>query len=159
GIPVFLDAGPAMNIPLERLKGIFAISPNEAETEALTGIALNTEENIEKAAKWLYHAAEPKYVILKLGSRGAYLYDGTRKKLIPGYKVNAIDSTAAGDTFGAALVVQYCRGASMEEAIRYGHAAAAICVTREGGSSSVPTGEETAEFLEQKKRGVNENGD
>ncbi len=53
GIPVFLDAGPAMKIPLERLKGLFILSPNEAETEALTGICIDSNENALKAAKWL----------------------------------------------------------------------------------------------------------
>ncbi|MGC4018224.1 MAG: ribokinase [Muricomes sp.] len=102
-IPVFLDAGPAMKIPLERLKGLFILSPNEAETEALTGINPDTEEKAIQAARVLYEEAKPKYVILKLGSRGALLYDGEEMDLIPCFKVKAVDSTAAGDTFGAAL--------------------------------------------------------
>ena len=67
GIPVFLDAGPAMKIPLERLKGLFILSPNEAETEALTGICIDSNENALKAAKWLYDEVSPQYVILKMG--------------------------------------------------------------------------------------------
>lgn len=147
-IPVFLDAGPAMSIPLDRLKGIFVISPNEAETEALTGIEVDTPEKIEIAAKQLYDRVNPKYVILKLGSRGAYLYDGKQGKLIPGFKVNAIDSTAAGDTFGAAIAVQLCKGKSMEEAIYFGHAAAGICVSRKGAHPSIPTEQEVIDFLQ-----------
>ena len=73
GIPVFLDAGPAMKIPLERLKGLFILSPNEAETEALTGICIDSNENALKAAKWLYDEVSPQYVILKMGERGALL--------------------------------------------------------------------------------------
>ena len=147
GIPVFLDAGPAMNIPLKRLEGLYILSPNEAETEALTGINPDTEEKAEAAAKWLYQEARPKYVILKLGSRGALLYDGTTAQLIPCFKVNAIDSTAAGDTFGAALAIQLCSGADMLSAIRYAHAAAGICVSRAGAQTSIPTGEEVEVFL------------
>ena len=75
GIPVFLDAGPAMKIPLERLKGLFILSPNEAETEALTGICIDSNENALKAAKWLYDEVSPQYVILKMGERGALLYN------------------------------------------------------------------------------------
>lgn len=149
-IPVFLDAGPAMSIPLEKLKGTFILSPNEAETEALTGIAPDSEENVQKAAEKLYREAEPEYVLLKLGKRGAYLYGKNVRKLIPGFKVNAIDTTAAGDTFGAAFCVKYCLGSSLEEAIRYGHAAAAICVTRKGGQPSIPKQEEVELFYRKK---------
>ena len=149
GIPVFLDAGPAMSIPLERLKGIFAISPNEAETEAMTGIAPDTQQHMEEAAKWLYREVQPQYVILKLGGRGALLYDGKEMKLVEGYKVNVIDTTAAGDTFGAAFAVQYCKGADVESAIRFAHAAAAICVTRKGGHPSIPSEEEARGFYEE----------
>lgn len=154
-IPVFLDAGPAMSIPLERLKGIFVISPNEAETEALTGIVPDTAEHMEEAARWLYEQAAPRYVLLKLGSRGALLYDGKNMELIEGYRVNAVDTTAAGDTFGAALAVRYCKGADMAAAVRFGHAAAAICVTRKGGHPSIPTAEEVEDFVHRKiKEGV-----
>ena len=146
-IPVFLDAGPAMNIPLDRLKGLFILSPNEAETEALTGISVDTSEGALKAAKWLYEQAEPEYVILKLGERGALLYNGKEAKFIECFKVNAVDSTAAGDTFGAALAIQLCKGMKMDNAILFAHAAAGICVSRKGAQVSIPTEKEVEEFL------------
>ena len=148
GIPVFLDAGPAMQIPLKRLNGLYILSPNEAETEALTGINPNTEENAIAAAIWLYQEAQPQYVILKLGARGALLYDGSSVQMIPCFKVDAVDSTAAGDTFGAALAIRLCEGADMLTAIRFAHAAAGICVSRTGAQSSIPKREEVEEFLE-----------
>lgn len=148
-IPVFLDAGPAMNIPLKRLEGLFILSPNEAETEALTGINPDTEEKAIQAAKMLYEEAKPEYVILKLGSRGAMLYDGNNIELIPCFKVKAVDSTAAGDTFGAALAIRLCKGDNMRDAIRFAHAAAGICVSRMGAQVSIPREEEVAEFLSQ----------
>ncbi len=148
-IPVFLDAGPAMSIPLERLQGLYILSPNEAETEALTGISPDTEESAVEAAKWLYDQARPQYVILKLGSRGALLYDGKSAELIPCFKVKAVDSTAAGDTFGAALAIRLCKGDSMKDAIRFAHAAAGICVSRMGAQVSIPKETEVAAFLEK----------
>lgn len=151
GIPVFLDAGPAMTIPLNRLKGLFILSPNEAETEALTGIAPDTEETAVAAAAYLYEQAQPRYVILKLGARGALLYDGSKAAMIPCFKVDAVDSTAAGDTFGAALAIRLCEGADMPAAIRFAHAAAGICVSREGAQTSIPTREEVEEFLKGKE--------
>lgn len=149
GIPVFLDAGPAMQIPLSKLEGTFIISPNEAETKALTGITPDTREHVLEAAKKIYQEAHPKFVLLKLGKRGAFLYSDAMQELIPGFQVHAVDTTAAGDTFGAAFCVQYCMGRSIKEAIRYAHAAAAICVTRKGGQPSIPSVEETAQFYQE----------
>lgn len=149
GIPVFLDAGPAMRIPLDRLRGLYILSPNEAETEALTGINPDTQEKAEKAAAWLYMKAEPEYVILKLGARGAMLYDGKKAEIIPCFKVKAVDSTAAGDTFGAALAIRICKGDSMSSAIRFAHAAAGICVSRMGAQVSIPKEEEVIAFLKK----------
>ncbi len=147
GMPVFLDAGPAMRFPLEDLRGAFIISPNEAETRALTGIDPDSPAAMAAAAEVIYRQARPAYVLLKLGGRGAYLYSDEIREQIPGYQVRAVDTTAAGDTFGAAFCVRYCQGMPIREAIRYAHAAAAICVTRKGGQPSIPTAEETETFI------------
>lgn len=152
-IPVFLDAGPAMSIPLERLKGIFIISPNEAETKALTGVDVVDRASALKASKILYQAANPRYVLLKMGERGAFLYDGNESRLTPAFQVNAVDSTAAGDTFGAALSVRLCAGDSMEKAILFANAAAGICVSRQGAHPSIPSAEEVQAFLEERTGG------
>lgn len=148
-IPVFLDAGPAMTIPLERLRGIFVISPNEVETKALTGIIPDTSEHVQQAAQKLFEMVHPRYVILKLGSRGAFYYDGTTSKMIPAFQdIIAVDSTAAGDTFGGAFTTVYCNGMSVLDAICYANAAAAICVSRKGGEPAIPTASEVYTFLE-----------
>ena len=147
-------AGPAMSIPLDRLKGLFIISPNEAETEALTGINIDTNENALKAAKWLYEHAEPQYVLLKMGERGALLYNGKEFKFIECFKVKAVDSTAAGDTFGAALAIRLCKGCKIEDAVLYAHAAAGICVSRLGAQTSIPTEEEVEAFLQERIGGT-----
>ena len=153
-IPVFLDAGPAMHIPLERFHGLFVISPNEAEAEALTGIEVSSEEGIRSAAEKLYTDAQPEYVLIKAGSRGALLYDGNTMTWYPAFSVNAVDTTAAGDTFGAAFAVEYCKGTEIGDAIRRAHAAAAVCVTREGGQPSIPTDEEAYAFYEEHRQEV-----
>ena len=140
-----------MSIPLKRLEGLFILSPNEAETEALTGINPETKDKAVEAAKVLYEEANPEYVILKLGSRGALLYDGKTAELIPCFKVRAVDSTAAGDTFGAALAIRLCKGDEMRQAIRFAHAAAGICVSRMGAQVSIPKAEEVEEFLRREQ--------
>lgn len=153
-IPVFLDAGPAMNIPLDRLQGLFIISPNEAEAKALTGISVDSESECLEAAKQLYERAEPQYVLLKLGSRGSYLYDGSKATTFPAFEVDAIDSTGAGDTFNAAFITRFCKGDSVEEAILFASAAAAICVSRPGAQPSIPHENEVHTFIKSNNHKV-----
>ncbi len=141
-IPVILDAGPAMKIPLERLDGIFMVSPNEAETEALTGIEVKNEETAQKAAEYIREHARAEYVLLKLGGKGSYFYDGKAGRIFPACKVDFVDTTGAGDTFTTALMIRLCNGDDMEKAIRYATVAAGICVSRRGGISSIPDREE-----------------
>lgn len=148
GIPVFLDAGPAMDIPLERLNGIFVISPNEAEAQALTGMDVSSDEGAKRAADTLFRRVAPRYVILKLGARGALLYDGKQFEQVPCFtQLKAVDSTAAGDTFGAAFAVKYCAGGSAQDSIVFAHAAAGLCVSRKGAQVSIPDLHEVEAFL------------
>lgn len=152
--PVFLDAGPAMDIPLDRLQGLFIISPNESETKALTGISVDSEFDCLEAAKQLYERAQPQYVLLKLGSRGSYLYDGNKATVFPAFEVNAVDSTGAGDTFNAAFITRFCKGDLIEEAISFASAAASICVSRLGAQPSIPNENEVHSFLNHAVKGL-----
>jgi ribokinase len=147
GIPVFLDAGPPMPVELERLRGLYILSPNEAETQALTGIAIDTGESALAAARQLYGRAAPRWVILKMGSRGVFFYDGKEGRLMPTFDIKTVDSTAAGDTFNAALAVRLCKGEAVEQAINAAQAAATICVSRRGALPSIPTLEEVEAFI------------
>ena len=147
-IPVFIDAGPPLDIELERLGGAYIISPNEAETASLTGIEPTTERDALRAAKILHRRTSARYVILKLGKRGAFVYDGTDEYLDPPVDIEAVDSTAAGDTFNAALGVALCRGRPMKDALAYAQTAAAICVSRHGALLSIPLESEVLEFQE-----------
>lgn len=147
GLRVILDAGPAKRIDLSRLKGIYMISPNEAETEALCGIMPADEASVQAAAQAIYREAQPQYVLLKLGGRGAYLYDGREGRSFPAFHVHCVDSTGAGDTFTTALMMKICQGFTLPQAIRYASAAAGLCVSRKGGLSSLPTADEVDQFL------------
>ena len=157
GIPVFLDAGPATKMPLEKFRGILLISPNEAETYAITGIRVTDLETAQRAAAYIYQGAQPQYVLLKLGEHGAYLYDGTRGTHYTALKIKAVDSTAAGDTFNAAVCFRLCQGADMAQSIAFANAAAAITVSRRGALSAIPTESEVAQFLsDDKKEGISD---
>lgn len=150
-IPVILDAGPAKSIPMDRLRGIFMVTPNEAETTALTGVVPQNMESFREAAEILMRKTDAKYILLKLGGMGAYLYDGKNEKMYPSFKTICIDSTGAGDSFTTAMMIQLCMGKSIDEAIIFGNAAGAICVSRKGGQESIPTMEEIQAFIEENK--------
>ena len=148
-IPVILDAGPPQQIDMSRLDGIFMISPNETETEALAGIPVPDDASALEAARIIQSKSHARYVLLKLGGRGAFLLDGDESASFPAFKVNCVDTTAAGDTFTTALAMKLCEGCSMAESIRYANAAGAICVSRRGGLLSVPNAAEVEQFLKE----------
>lgn len=151
GIPIFVDAAPASkDYPLEKLPPVEVFSPNESETLEYTGINPTGMESSLRAALAIYRRVKCRYVVIKQGSRGAFLYDGKRYNTFPAMRAaKVVDTTAAGDAFTAALTVEYLRTGDIEGAIRYGNAAGALTVTRQGASSSIPTVEEVEELIEK----------
>ncbi|MBQ8551505.1 MAG: ribokinase [Clostridia bacterium] len=147
-IPVFIDAGPASSdYPLEKLGRLEVISPNESETLALTGILPNNADNCLRASYELMKRVDTKYVVIKLGGRGAYIYDGTYAKLLTTYEGPVVDTTAAGDAFTAALTLEYLRSGDIVRAVKYANAVGTLVVGREGASSSLPTSAQVDEFI------------
>ena len=148
-IPIFIDPAPAnKEFGLENLPEIEVFSPNESETYEYTGIAPTTMENSVRACLALTKRVKCKDIVLKLGQRGAFLYDGKRYSTFPAVRVDkTVDTTAAGDAFTAALTLEYLRCGDIKEAIKYANVAGAITVTRPGASVSVPTEEEVRSFI------------
>lgn len=145
---VILNPAPACELPDELLAMVDMITPNETEAQRLTGIAVNNDADAECAASIL-HDKGIGCVIITLGSRGVWLSENGKGKLVPGFKVKAVDTIAAGDTFNGALVTALLEGKVMSDAVRFAHAAAAIAVTRPGAQPSVPWREEIDAFLQQ----------
>lgn len=148
-IPVILDPAPARPIPKKVLRNVTYLTPNETETCALCGLAPGdlTPANVASVAELLL-ASGPSSVIVKMGSRGAYIagVNGFRR-MVPAFKVKAIDSTAAGDAFNAGLAVGLVRGMSLEEAARFASAVGALSVTRPGAQTSMPSRREVSRLL------------
>ncbi|HIF9312331.1 TPA: ribokinase [Photobacterium damselae] len=134
---VILNPAPARPLSDQLLSQLDLITPNETEAEILTGIKVVDEKTAEQAAQ-AFIAKGVKEVIITMGKQGAYLYRQSQGKLIPGHRVNATDTTAAGDTFNGALLVALSQGADLEEAILFAHKASAISVTRMGAQTSIP---------------------
>ena len=147
-IPIFIDAGPAdRDFPFEQLPYLEIFSPNEHETEILTGIYPADEDSCRLAAGALSKLVKAKYFVIKLGARGAYVTDGKREFIAPPFKAEAKDTTAAGDSFTAALTLEYLRTNNIERAARYANAVGAIVVSREGAIPSIPFADEVENFL------------
>ena len=149
GIPIFIDAAPASReYDLEKLPEIEIFSPNEQEVLEYTGIMPSSMESSLRAALALSRKVKAKYIVIKQGAKGAFLYDGKRYNTFPAVKTSKVlDTTAAGDAFTAALTLQYLNTGDIREAIKYANTAGAITVSRVGSASSVPTAEEIAEGI------------
>ena len=148
-IPIFIDATAASKeLDLEKLPPVEVFSPNEQEAYELTGIMPTSMETSLRAALAIARKSKAKNVVIKQGTRGAFLYDGKRYNTFPALKTNkVVDTTAAGDAFTAALTLEYLRSGDIRESIKYANAAGAIAISRVGSASSVPTCEEIAEVL------------
>jgi ribokinase len=147
GVPVILDPAPAPAGRLEPglLKHVTYVKPNETEAERLTGIPVRDEASARQAAAKLLEGGV-RSAVITLGAKGAIWVEPARSGFVPGVKVTAVDSTAAGDAFSGALACALARGLALDEAVRYAGVVAAISVTRLGAQPSLPTREEVERF-------------
>ena len=145
---VALNPAPARELSDELLALVDIITPNETEAEKLTGIRIESDDDAAKAAQAL-HDKGIATVIITLGSRGVWASQSGKGQRVPGFRVQAVDTIAAGDTFNGALMTALLEEKTLPEAIRFAHAAAAIAVTRKGAQPSVPWRKEIDDFLRQ----------
>jgi len=143
---VILNPAPARELSDELLACVDVITPNETEAEVLTGITVIDDDSAQEAANVL-HRKGIEIVMITLGAKGVWLSENGRGELITGFKVDATDTTAAGDTFNGALVTGLLEDLPLKSAIKFAHAAAAISVTRFGAQTSIPTRAEVDAFL------------
>lgn len=141
---VVLNPAPAKQLPLDIYKYIDYIIPNEHEAEFLTGIALDSKENISKNID-IFLARGVKNVIITLGSAGCAYYDNGIK-YYPIVDIPVIDTTGAGDVFISSFCVQLTRDKSIAEAIRHATICSALTVSRMGAQQSIPYYNEILEF-------------
>ncbi|MCK8924692.1 ribokinase [Haemophilus influenzae] len=147
GVKVVLNPAPAQILSDELLSLIDIITPNETEAEILTGVTVTDEQSAVEAAS-VFHDKGIETVMITLGAKGVFVSRKGKSRIIKGFCVQAIDTTAAGDTFNGGFVTALLEEKSFDEAIRFGQAAAAISVTKKGAQSSIPTRQETLDFLE-----------
>ncbi len=146
-----LDAGPPRRCSPEVLQLADIVSPNETELEALSGERVSGSESAERAAGKLLSLGA-KTVVVKLGAEGSMCVTSGGAQHFPACKVQAVDPTAAGDAFTAALAVRLAAGNAIERAIPYANVAGALAVTKLGAQPSLPTRKEVEDFA--RKAGI-----
>lgn len=136
---VILNPAPAPKEPLpsDLLRHIDLIIPNETEATSITGVEISDLQSAERALEALKEMGA-KNAMITLGEKGVLAYEDGKVKLFPACKVQAIDTTAAGDTFCGALSVAICQGREMKEAIAFANKAAAYTVQHEGAQCAMP---------------------
>ncbi len=145
---VIFDPAPAPKdgLPKEILERIDIITPNETETELLTGIYPSDENEAFRAAKILLDQGV-EVVLVKMGAKGVCYCSEKKNIFIPAFTVTPIDTVAAGDCFNGGLAHALSQGIEMEDAVRFAAACGALSTTKAGASSSAPTLAEVAEIL------------
>jgi ribokinase len=143
GVPVMLDPAPAAALPDAVWSNVAWFTPNETEAAFYVGDGASVEDSADRLlAKGL------RGVALKRGEEGAYVaLAGGRAQWVKPFKVDAIDTVAAGDCFNGAFAVALLEGKDPWSAARFANAAAAICVTRKGAAASMPSRAEVDVFL------------
>ncbi len=148
GVPFILNPAPARKLSLELLAMVDVLTPNETEAAILTGLEVTNKDSADVAARELLKSGV-KAVILTMGAKGFLLAAGETTEFVPAVKVDAVDSTAAGDAFTGALAVSLAQGQTLRDAAFFANHAAALSVTRMGAQSSMPTRREVERFIRE----------
>ncbi|MNH77946.1 Ribokinase [compost metagenome] len=131
-IPLLLNPAPARAVDPSVIENAAYLTPNEHEA-AIVFDGLSTAEALRKY---------PNKLFITEGAQGVRYHDGTQEVLVPAYKVEAVDTTGAGDTFNAAFAVALAEGKSVYESVRFANRAASLSVTKFGAQGGMPTREE-----------------
>lgn len=137
GVTVVWDPAPALEMGHEAYRLCDVLTPNQAEAEFLTGIAVTDPATAEAAARVLVEQGVSA-AVSTLGSGGAFYMTSDESGLVAPFRVDAIDSVAAGDAFAAGLGIALAEGRTLPDAVRFGSAAGGLAVTRSGAQEAMP---------------------
>jgi len=137
--PVILNPAPARSLPEDWLNKVDYLIPNEHEALLLGGsVARNYQELREKVKHTL---------LVTQGEKGVFYATKDKTDSVPAFKVQAVDTTAAGDAFIGGFSVGLAEGLPLRKAIEFASAVAALSVTREGAQTSLPFRQEVEQFI------------
>lgn len=140
-----LNPAPAVKLDDEIIKNVDLLTPNETELEIISGVSIETEEDIQKAAQIMIEKGV-KELIVTLGSKGSLYINKEKSMFKKAYKVEAVDTTAAGDSYTGALAVALSKDKNIEDAMDFASKVGALSVLKEGAQSSLPTLEDVKNF-------------
>jgi ribokinase len=146
GVKTVLNPAPVQPVSDELLKKIDIIIPNEVEASILTGIKIENNDDVRKAAEVFLNKGV-KEVIITLGSKGVYARTKDTEKFVPVMPVKAIDTTGAGDAFCGGFVTALAEGKDFFKAVEFGNVVGALSVTRLGTAPAMPYREEIEKYL------------
>lgn len=146
GVRVIINTAPYQPMTDDFLNGAYLVTPNEVEAEEVTGVAVCDLESADRAAE-VFFAKGVQNVLITLGSRGVYINSEGHSQIVPAYRVNAVDTTGAGDAFNGGLLTALSEGKTLAEAARFAQALAALSVQRMGTTPAMPTRAEIDAFL------------
>lgn len=155
GVAILLNPAPAVRLEREILSKIDYLTPNETELSVLSGLPTETDEQAVAAAERLLRLGT-KTVVATLGARGALIVGREGAKFVPGYKVAAVDTVAAGDSFNGALAVALREGKSLFEAVRFANAMGALTVQKAGAIPSLAYRDDVENFLREHRERTND---
>ena len=136
-VPIFLNPAPALPLEDSLLQGIDYFTPNEIECRAYTNVDIRNVDDAF-AALDILRARGIRFPLITLGEKGVVYYNGNRNVYKEGRNVQAVDTTAAGDTFSGTLAAMIAAGRSIDDAVDIAQRASAISVTRFGAQQSIP---------------------
>lgn len=147
-VPVVLNPAPAMRLPKEILEKVKVLTPNEHEVFKIFGL-----DNANGIEVYSLMKSFPEKLIMTKGKEGAYYVNQKKETMhVQSHVVKAVDTTGAGDSFNAGLVVKLGQGESIQEAVKYGVAVGALSVTKFGAQAAMPTAEQVRLFLKAKNK-------
>ena len=153
GVRTILNPAPAAELPDGMLALCDFVTPNESETEALTGVAVDRLDEAREAAE-AFRSKGVGAAVITLGERGALYHDGDRSEHVPAFQAGSVvETTGAGDAFNGGFAAALARGLDPVEAVRFGCATAAISVTRPGTAPSMPSLDEVEALLRETSGG------
>ena len=146
-VPTILNPAPGCQLRESILKFCDYVTPNETETEILTGIAVSSQSDAERAADVLLGLGV-RNVVITLGAQGAFVKNAAAKAHIPAFNAGpVVETTGAGDAFNGGFAVALAEGNDIFLAARFGCAVASLSVTRPGTAPSMPSRAEVDALL------------
>ncbi|MGI6020962.1 MAG: ribokinase [Lachnospiraceae bacterium] len=146
GCKVIMNSAPYSPMTDEFLSKVYMVTPNEVEAEEITGIHVDGLESAKKAAAY-FREKGVSDVVITLGSRGVFVSSQGREEIVPAFRVDAVDTTGAGDAFNGGLLAALSKGLDLWSAARFGQALAALEVQKVGTTPAMPKLEEIEAFL------------